>query len=50
MPQNHLINISVGELLRLNFVLLRGRQQIVQKGHVEFKNFDKLDDAAIGNI
>ena len=50
VPNDHLVNISLGKLLRLDAMLLAGPEQVVEKGHIQLEHLDKLDDAAIGDI
>ena len=39
-----------GELLRLDLVLLRAPEQIVEERDVELEHLDELDDAAVGDV
>ena len=39
-----------GELLRLDLVLLRRAQQVVEEGDVQLQHLDELDDAAVGDV
>ena len=41
---------GLGELLRLDHVLLRRAEQVVQERDVELEHFDELDDAAVGDV
>ncbi len=50
MAQNDFIDVGLGELLRLDLVLLAGAQQIVQKRHVQLEHFHELDDATVGDV
>ena len=50
VAQDHLVDVGLGELLRLDLVFLRGAQQIVEERDVELEHFDELDQAAIGDV
>ena len=50
VPDDHLVDIGLRELLRLDPMLLARTQQVVQKRHIELQHFDKLDNAAIGDV
>ena len=50
VADDHLVDIGLGELLRLDAVLLARAEQVVQERHVELQHFDELDDAAVGDV
>ena len=50
VAEDHLVDVGLGELLRLDLVLLRGAQQVVEEGHVQLEHLDELDDAAVGDV
>ncbi len=50
MPDDHLVDVGLGELLRLDLVLLRGAQQVVEERHVELQHLDELDQPAVGDV
>jgi hypothetical protein len=50
MPNDDFVDVGLGELLRLDAVLLRGAEQVVEEGHVELEHLDELDDAAVGDV
>ena len=50
VAQDHLVDVRLGELLRLDLVLLRRAQQVVEEGHVQLQHLDELDDAAVGDV
>ena len=43
VAEDDLVDVGLGELLRLDHVLLRCAQQVVQERHVELEHFDELD-------
>ena len=43
MPDDHFVDVGLGEFLRLDLVLLAGPQQVVEERHVELEHFDELD-------
>ncbi len=50
MPDDDRVDVRLCELLRLDLVLLRRAQQVVQERDIELQNFDELDHAAIGDV
>jgi len=44
------VNVGLGELFGLDFVLLAGAQQVVQEGDIEFEDFDELDQSPVGDV
>ena len=50
VPEDHLVDVRLGELLRLDLVLLDCAEQVVEERHVELEHLDELDDAAIGDV
>ena len=50
VPDDHLIDIGLRKLLRLDPMLLARAQKVVQKRHIELQHFDKLDNAAIRDV
>ncbi len=50
MADDHRVDVGLGELLRLDLVLLRRAEQVVQEGHVELEHFDELDHAPVGDV
>ena len=50
VADDHLVDIGLGELLRLDPVFLAGAQQVVQERHVELQHFDKFDNPAVGDV
>ncbi len=50
VAQDHLVDVGLGELLRLDLVFLRGAEQVVEERHVELEHFDELDHAAVGDV
>ena len=50
MAEDDFVNIRLGELLRLDFVLLTRPEQIIQKRDIHLQYFHELDDAAVGNV
>ena len=50
VADDHFVNVGLRELLRLDLVLLRRAQQVVQKRDVEFEHLDELDQPAIRDV
>ena len=50
MADDHLVDVGLGELLRLDLVLLRGAEQVVEEGDVELEDLDELDQAPVGDV
>ena len=50
VAQDHLVDVGLGELLRLDLVFLRGAEQVVEERHVELEHLDELDQAAVGDV
>ena len=50
VPDDHLVDVGLGELLGLDLVLLAGAEQVVEEGDVELEDLDEFDDAAIGDV
>jgi hypothetical protein len=50
VAEDHLVDVRLGELLRLDLVLLAGAQQVVKEGHVQLQHLDELDDAPVGDV
>ncbi len=50
VPDDHLVDVGLGKLLRLDLVLLRGPEQVVEEGHLQLQDFDELDEAAVGDV
>jgi hypothetical protein len=50
VPDDHLVDVGLSELLGLDLVLLRRAQQVVEERHVELEHLDELDHAAIGDV
>src|SRR5690348_4035123 len=50
MADNHFIDIRLRKLLRLDLMLLRSAEQIVQERYVELQHFDELNHATISDI
>src|SRR5262249_10818925 len=44
------VDVGLSELLRLDLVLLRSTQEIVEEGDVELEDLDELDDAAVRDV
>ena len=44
------VDVGLGELLRLDLVLLAGTEEVVEEGDVELEDLDELDDAAVGDV
>ncbi len=50
VADDDLVDVGLRELLRLDLVLLRGAEEVVQEGDVELEHLDELDDAAVGDV
>ncbi len=50
MAENHLVDIRLRELLRLDLVFLARAEEVVKEGDVELEDFDEFDDAAVGDV
>ncbi len=50
MPDDHLVDVGLRELLRLDLVLLGGPEEIVEKRHVQLQDLDELDEAAVRDV
>ena len=50
VPEDDLVDVRLRELLRLDLVLLRRAEQIVEERDVELQHLDELDDAAVGDV
>ena len=50
VAEDDLVDVGLGELLRLDLVFLRGAEQVVEEGHVELEHLDELDQAAVGDV
>ena len=50
VPQDHLVDVGLGELLRLDRVLLGGAQEVVEEGHVQLQHLDELEQAAVRHV
>ncbi len=50
VADDHLVNVRLGELLRLDLVLLRGTEQVIEERHVELEHLDEFDDPAVGDV
>jgi len=50
MADDYFVYVCLGKLLGLYFMFLARAKEIIEEGHVEFQDFDKLDDAAVGDI
>ena len=50
VSEDDFVDVGLREFLRLDLVFLAGAQQVVQERHVQFQDFDELDDAAIGDV
>ena len=50
VTDDHLVDVGLRELLRLDLVLLRGAEQVVEERDVELQHLDELDDAAVGDV
>ena len=50
VADDDLVDVGLRELLRLDLVLLRRAEQVVEERDVELQHFDELDDAAVGDV
>ena len=50
MAEDDLVDVRLRELARLDRVLLRGAQEVVQEGHVELEHLDELQQAPVGDV
>ena len=50
VAEDHLVDVGLRELLRLDLVLLRRAQQVVEERDVQLQHLDELDDAAVGDV
>src|SRR5580704_11745228 len=50
MADNDRVDVGLSKLLRLDLVLLRSAQQVVQERHIELEHFDEFDHAAVGDV
>ncbi len=50
VPDDHFVDVGLGEFLRLDLVFLAGTQQIVEKRHVQLEHFDEFHHAPIGDV
>jgi hypothetical protein len=50
VADDHFVDVGLRELLRLDLVLLRCAEQVVEERDVELQHFDELDDAAVGDV
>ena len=50
VADDDLVDVRLRELLRLDLVLLRRAEQIVEERDVELEHLDELDDAAVGDV
>ena len=50
VPDDHLVDVGLGELLGLDLVFLAGPEQVVEEGDVELEDLDEFDDAAVGDV
>ncbi len=50
VAEDHLVDVRLRELLRLDLVLLRRAQQVVEERDVQLQHLDELDDAAVGDV
>ena len=50
VAEDHLVDVGLGELLRLDLVLLRGAEEVVEERHVQLQHLDELDDPAVGDV
>ena len=50
VAEDHLVDVGLRELLRLDLVLLRRAEQVVEERDVELEHLDELDDAAVGDV
>ena len=50
VAEDDLVDVGLGELLRLDLVFLRRAEQVVEERHVELQHLDELDEAAVGDV
>ena len=50
VAEDDLVDVGLRELLRLDLVLLRRAEQVVEEGDVELQHLDELDDAAVRDV
>jgi rRNA maturation endonuclease Nob1 len=50
VADDDLVDVGLRELLRLDLVLLRRAEQIVEERDVELQDLDELEDAAVGDV
>ena len=50
VAEDDLVDVGLRELLRLDLVLLRRAEQVVEERDVELQHLDELDDAAVGDV
>ena len=50
VAEDHLVDVGLRELLRLDLVLLRRPEEVVEERHVQLQHLDELDDAAVGDV
>ena len=50
MTDNDFINCGLSELFRLDRMLLRRSQEIIQKSDIQLKDLNKLNESAVGNV
>ncbi|GBD37040.1 hypothetical protein HRbin36_02170 [bacterium HR36] len=50
MTNDNFINIALGEFFGFDFMFLGGTEEVIEESDIEFEDFDKLDEAAIGNV
>ena len=50
VPDDDLVDVGLRELLRLDLVLLRRAEEVVEERHVELQDLDELDDAAVRDV
>ena len=50
MADDDLVDVGLRELLRLDLVLLRRAEQVVEERDVELQHLDELDDAAVRDV
>ncbi len=50
VTDDHLVDVRLRELLRLDLVLLGGAEQVVQERDVELEHLDELHDAPVGDV
>src|SRR5262245_61551891 len=50
VADDHLVDVGLRELLRLDLVLLRRTEEVVEERHVELEDLDELEDAAVGDV